>query len=212
MATEQIQKPNEDFEPPRRIDVEEYLRLTETLPGKYEYAGGLIYPRFYPPGSHWAMAGGTRAHSRLITRMITALENHMSGGPCNVYTSDMRLVVGAADYFYPDAFVTCDEDMTPNRIDIRDARLVVEVRSDSTAEYDRGDKFVAYRALPGLREYVVLDTRKPQATVFRLGDDLEWRYITVVEGADLILHSVGLRMPLSNLYAGVPLDRNPAAR
>jgi Uma2 family endonuclease len=211
MATEQIHPPNDQFELPRRVSAGEYLRLAVSLPGNFEYAGGLMYPRFYPPGSHWAMAGGTRAHSRLIARIITALENHLRGGPCNVYTSDMRLTVNVKDYFYPDAFVACDDDPSPNHTDMQDARLVIEVRSESTAEYDRGDKFVAYRNLSGLREYVVLDNRKPQATVYRLGEDQEWRYITVVEGAKLTLHSVDLSIALADLYAGIPLDHDPAA-
>ncbi|HWE61341.1 MAG TPA: hypothetical protein VHB98_06495 [Chloroflexota bacterium] len=42
----------EDYEPPRQVTHEQYLRLTEGLPGKYEYHEGLMYPRFYPPGSH----------------------------------------------------------------------------------------------------------------------------------------------------------------
>jgi Uma2 family endonuclease len=209
MATEQAaHQQNPDYEPPRRVSVDTYLRLSEELPGKYEYFGGLMYPRWYPPGSHRAMAGGTRAHARLMTRMLTALEAHLRGGLCNVYPSDMRLYVADHTYFYPDAFVVCDEDAMPNRVDERDAMLVVEVRSASTSDFDRGDKFEAYRQLPGLREYLLLDNRRVQANLFRLGDDGAWRYITYTEGADLVLESVGLHLPLADLYLGIPLDRD----
>jgi Uma2 family endonuclease len=196
-----------DYEPPRRVSVEEYLRLTADAPGKYEYLDGLMYPRFYPPGSHWAMAGSTRAHARLMVRLVTSLEGHLRDGPCNVYPSDMRLYVNEHTYFYPDAFVVCGEDMEPNRIDERDAVLVAEVRSASTSDFDRGDKFEAYRQLSSLREYLLLDNRKIQATVFRLGDDGEWRYVTFTEGADFLLESIGLRVQLQAVYEGIPLDR-----
>ncbi len=209
MATEPArQQQNPDYEPPRRVSVEEYLRLSEGLPGKYEYYTGLMYPRYYPPGSHWAMAGGTRAHARLMARMVAALEGHLRSGPCNVYPSDMRLYVTERTYFYPDAFVVCDEDMEPNRMDERDAIVVAEVRSASTSDFDRGDKFEAYRQLPGLREYLLLDNRKVQASVFRQSDDGEWRYVTYTEGSDLVLGSIGLSLPLLELYAGIPLDRD----
>ena len=60
----------EDYEPPRPVAPEEYLRRTEMLPGTYEYYAGMMYPRFYPPGStrggYPAMAGGTAAHAQLI--------------------------------------------------------------------------------------------------------------------------------------------------
>jgi Uma2 family endonuclease len=197
-----------DYAPPRAASVEEYLRLSEELPGKYEYLDGFMYPRFYPPGSHWAMAGGTRAHARLMVRTIAALETHLRGGPCNVYPSDMRLYVTERIYFFPDAFVVCNEGDDPNRVDERDALLVVEVRSASTSDFDRGDKFDAYQQLPGLREYLLLDNRKPQATVFRLADDGVWRYIALTEGSDLMLESIGLHLPLAALYDGVPLDRD----
>ena len=210
MAIEQAyRQQSPDYEPPRRVGVEEYLRLSAELPGKYEYHDGLMYPRFYPPGSHWAMAGGTRAHARLIARMVALLETHLRGGPCNLYPSDMRLYVNARTYFYPDAFVVCEEDTEPGRIDERDAALVLEVRSASSSDFDRGDKFLAYRQLPSLREYLLLDNRKVQATLFRLGDDGEWRYITFTAGADLHLDSIGLRVSLTHIYEGIPLDRDP---
>ena len=197
-----------EYEPPRRVPIEEYLRLSAELPGTYEYHHGLMYPRFYPPGSHEAMAGGTRAHARLMVRMVAALDGHLRGGPCNVYPSEMRLYVAERSYFYPDAFVVCNEDMEPNRIDERDALLVAEVRSASTSDFDRGDKFEAYRQLPSMREYLLLDNRRIQATVFRRGDNGEWRYLAFVEGAELVLESIGLRLPLRGLYEGIPLDRD----
>ena len=169
-----------------------------------------MYPRFYPPGSHEAMAGGTRAHARLIVRMVAALEGHLRGGPCNVYPSDVRLYVAERSYFYPDAFAVCNVDMEPNRIDQRDALLVTEVHSASTSDFDHGDKFEAYRQLPSMREYLLLDNRRIQATVFRRGDDGEWRYRAFVEGSDLLLESLGMHLPLHEIYESIPLDRDEA--
>ena len=86
----------EDYEPPRPVAHEEYLRLAEMLPGTYEYYAGLMYPRFYPPGStpggYPAMAGGTAAHAQLIVALLAALRVHLGNrGPCRVYPSDMKL-------------------------------------------------------------------------------------------------------------------------
>lgn len=74
------------------------------------------------------------------------------GSPCGVYPGDMRRCVAEHTCFCPDAFAVCDESDAPGRVDRRDALPIAEVRSASTSDFDRGDKFEAYRALPGLRE------------------------------------------------------------
>ena len=201
----------DDYEPPRRVSPEEYERLAETLPGKYEYHEGLIYPRYYPPGSHWAMAGGTEAHARIIVRLLAALDTHLADGPCRVYPSDMRLTVQAKHY-YPDAFVVCDDSMQPNRRTVTDATLICEVRSQSTAEFDKGDKFDAYTHLPGLREYLMLDNRRAQATLLRKDSQDVWRYLMIAGRAEVPLESIGLLLPLDRIYAGLILDPDPANR
>jgi Uma2 family endonuclease len=198
----------DDYEPPRRVSHAEYERLELILPGKYEYHNGLMYPRFYPPGSHYLMAGGTEAHARLAIRFLAALERHLGSGPCRVYNSDMKLLADSREYF-PDAFVVCNDPMRPRRTRIEDAVLVCEVRSESTADFDKGEKFDAYKQLPGLHEYLILDNRRPQATLFQKGMDGAWRYITIVEGAEVRLESVDMVLSLSRLYDGLTLDPNP---
>ena len=70
----------------------------------------------------------------------------------------MKLFVADADaYLYPDVMVTCDERDRRAELAIEHPRLVVEVLSDSTAAYDRGIKFAAYRKLADLREYLLVD-------------------------------------------------------
>ncbi len=199
-----------DYEPPRRVTREEYQRLDEVLPAKYEYHNGLMYPRQYPPGSHWAMAGGTEAHARIIVRVLAFLEGNLANDPCQVYPSDMKLTVETKDY-YPDAFVVCNEPMQPNRRQLEDATLVCEVRSQSTADFDKGDKFEAYKRLSSLSEYLILDNRRAQATLFQKGEDGVWRYLTIYEGAEVPLESVGLRMPLAQIYGGLTLDPDPTS-
>lgn len=194
-----------DYERPRRVGLAEYRRLDEALPGKYEYADGLMYPRHYPPGSHWLMAGGTEAHARIIVRLLAALDEHLAVGPCRVYPSAMKLKAGTNEY-YPDASVLCDDPMQPNRRQLEDAVLICEVRSKSTAEFDQGDKFKAYTQLPGLREYLILDNRRRQALLYRKRGDGEWRDVAISGVAEIPLESIGLRLPHASLYEGVTLD------
>jgi Uma2 family endonuclease len=204
----------DDYQPPRRVSAEEYHRLEEQLPGKYEYHNGLTYPKFYPPGSHWAMAGGTEAHDQITLRLLIALGSHLGDqGPCRVHTSDMKLRVSMQEEhyqeYYPDAYVACTDPMQPNRRELDDAVLVCEVRSQSTADFDRGDKFDAYKRLPSLAEYLILDNRRAQATLFRRSDDGSWRQFTFGEGTVLPLESVDQLLPVDRLYTGLTLDPDP---
>jgi Uma2 family endonuclease len=200
----------DDYEPPHRVTYEEYLRLEQELAGKYEYHAGLMYPRQYPPGSHWAMAGGTVAHAQLIVSVLTALRVHLGNrGPCRFYPSDMKLKVAAHDY-YPDAYVTC-EQTRPRQAQLEDAILICEVRSQSTAEFDRGDKFEAFQHLPSLGEYLILDNRRPRATLFQKVEDGAWTYLTFSAGATIPLTTIGLDLAVDAIYEGVTLDPDPTS-
>ena len=202
----------DDYAPPQQVEREEYERLDAQLPGKYEYHNGLMYPSFYPPGSHWAMAGGTEAHDQIILRALVALALHLGNhGPCRVHTSNMKLKVETRKEYYPDAYVVSNDPMQPNRRKLEDAALICEVRSQSTADFDQGDKFAAYKLLPSLREYLILDNRRPQATLFQKGDDGIWRHLIITEGATIPLRTIGLHLPLAQLYEGVTLDPDPTA-
>ena len=200
----------DDYEPPRRVSYDEYLRLEEERAGKYEYHDGLMYPRFYPPGSYWAMAGGTAAHDGLIVNVLTALRTRLRGrGRCRVHSADMKLRAADSAY-YPDAYVACGE-VRPTQPRLDDPVMICEVRSQSTAEFDKGDKFEAYKHLPSLREYLLLDNRRRQASLFRKSDEGTWTYLVFSAGAAVTLVSLDLQLPLDELYEDVTLDPDPAS-
>ena len=115
----------------------------------------------------------------------------------------MKLRVEAADaFFYPDVRVTCS---AADPLVKREPTLLVEVLSPSTAAYDRGDKFAAYRQLPSLREYAVIDTDSRRCDVHRLGGDGLWVLHPFEPGQALKLASVGLNLPAEDLWAEVPV-------
>ena len=157
------------------------------------------------------MAGGTVAHDDLIVRLITALSIHLgTRGPCRVHTSDLKLKA-ANNSYYPDVCVACAETQTRQTVP-EDATLVCEVRSQSTAEFDRGDKFASYQRLASLREYLILDNRRPLATLYRKSGTGDWIVTTVSAGATLSLASIGLDLPIEQIYDGVTLDPDPTSK
>jgi Uma2 family endonuclease len=95
------------------------------------------------------MAGGEDANNIVAGNLFIAMRNHLPGTPCRALVADVKLHFEAADcFFYPDIVVTCNATDAADRLTKREPKLVVEVLSPSTATFDRGDKFAAYRLLP----------------------------------------------------------------
>lgn len=81
----------------------------------------------------------------------------------------MRTRIGsAARYAYPDVSVICGKpEVLDRRKDILlNPTVIIEVLSPSTADFDRSFKFVAYTAIPSLRQYVLITTDRVSIEVF----------------------------------------------
>lgn len=155
----------------------------------------------YVRGEVFAMAGGEDRHMTAAGNLFAALRNELRGSPCRVYMTDVKLRVDAADaFFYPDVFVTCSAADLADRLVKREAVLVAEVLSDSTAAYDRGGKFAAYRQLPSLREVLFVDLRQRSIDLFRRGEDGLWVLHPLQAGDTMTLHSLGLGLPVARVF------------
>lgn len=151
----------------RRFTIAEYVELESFSNVKHEYIDGLIL----------AMAGGTLEHSRLAAAIIFELQSQLRDRPCAVYTADARVRIEKPNVItYPDISVGCG----PVEVDIEDdcaqmnPTVLVEITSPSSEGYDRGKKFGFYRAIPSLREYVIVDQSEPSIEVWRRGEDGTW--------------------------------------
>lgn len=135
-----------------------YLDSEAAQPGKNEYLADEVF----------AMVGVRRGHALAALAVASRLRVHLEGPRCDTFVSDMKFFVADADaYFYPDVMVTCDERDRRAELAIEHPRLAVEVLSDSTAAYDRGIKFAAYRKLADLREYLLVDVDQRRLELYR---------------------------------------------
>ena len=83
----------------------------------------------------------------------------------------------SAPYYYPDVVVTCSGmDIGPEspQYYLEDPLLIVEVLSPSTEIIDRREKMLGYRSLPGLKEYVLVDSEKQWIEVYGLQNGANW--------------------------------------
>lgn len=180
-----------------RFDAEAYLAWEAEQPYKNEYLAGEVF----------AMSGASDAHVTITGNLFAALRTHLRHTPCRVFMLDMKLRVEASDaYFYPDVFVTCDQDDRNRPLQKNSAVLVAEVLSPSTSAYDRGQKFAHYRKLPELREYALIDTELLSVDLFRRDDSGHWVLYPSTAGEIVEFASVGLSLPIEVLYEDVSLE------
>src|ERR1700757_5307277 len=128
--------------------VAEYLALERKAEYKSEYFDGEII----------AMTGASEKHNLIVTNVIGELRQGLKERPCRVYPSDMRVKIPRTrTYVYPDVIVVCEEPKFDD--DYRDTLLnlllIVEFLSESTESYDRGRKFIQYRKIDSLSEYIL---------------------------------------------------------
>lgn len=159
-------------------------------------------------GEVFAMAGAEDRHVTVSGNLYMALRQHLAGSPFRSFMADMKLQAGT-DVFYPDVLVTCSEADRRSALVKRDALLVAEVLSPSTAGFDRGEKFARYRRIASLREYLLVDLDSRATDLFRRRDeDGLWVLHPFAAGEDVVLASVGLTIPAAQLFAEVD---DPAA-
>ncbi|MDT9198371.1 MULTISPECIES: Uma2 family endonuclease [unclassified Limnospira] len=146
------------------LSPDDYLKLEAQSSVKHEYIDGEVY----------AMAGATDTHVTIALNMAIALRNHLRGSSCRVYISDMKVRIQKAKserFYYPDILVTCDQRDRDTPTYKQFPQLIIEVLSDSTEAFDRGDKFMDYQSLDSLQEYILINTRHPRLEIFRRQDD-----------------------------------------
>jgi Uma2 family endonuclease len=174
--------------------VEEYLEMDRSsCETRYEYIDGYVR----------MLAGSTLDHATISLNIAILLRNALRGRSCRVYTSDARVRIAQTRFVYPDVTVTCDS-RDRGRVDIIEyPRLVIEVLSPITEDYDRGRKFTYYRECPTITEYVLVNTAYQAVEVCRCERNGLWSFHTYSPGEDIDLISIGFSIPVNAIYDGV---------
>jgi Uma2 family endonuclease len=182
---------------PQRLTPGEYLALERQSSVKHEYLNGLVL----------AMAGTTDSHNTIALNLAMAMGAQLRGTGCRIYFAEVKARLEECNcFYYPDLFVTCDLRDQETAHYKRFPKLIIEVLSDSTEAFDRGDKFRDYRTLPSLEEYVLVSTKTPQVEVFRRTESDLWLLQAYGAGESLVLESIELSIPIAEIYTDVTLN------
>jgi Uma2 family endonuclease len=183
-----------------RFDRASYLDWEDKQVGKNEFLAGEVF----------AMVGARQEHVVVAGALAARFREHLRDTRCRAFVSAMKLEVDAADaVFYPDVMVSCDEADRQRSLALRSPCLLVEVLSESTAAFDRGVKFAAYRKLAALQEYLLVDIDRRRLELFRL-EPAGWvLHEPQGDPAVLELKSIGLGLTAADPFGDLDL---PAAQ
>jgi Uma2 family endonuclease len=173
------------------LTTEQYLELERKAEFKSELINGEMY----------AMAGVTRKHNRIALNVASFLNNFLQDKPCRIYFADLRVQVSKTGMFtYPDLVITCgNEIMADKRQDtLLNPKCILEILSDSTEKYDRGEKFSHYQNLESLAEYILISQNQTKAESFLRQDGLYQK----VEGLEneLSIQSINSKIKMEEIY------------
>lgn len=177
----------------------DFLVWEETQPERHEFVRGEVFVR----GDVSAMVGARRVHGIVSLNIAAGLKSLLRGSRCQVFTESMKLQVADDVLFYPDVFVTCDPADLRTDVLFRAPTVVVEVLSERTQSYDRGQKFTWYRRLPSLREYLLVDPDTRELQLFRRGADGLFTLHDLTGMPQVDLSSIGCILPASEIFDGL---------
>lgn len=191
-------------QPKTYLTPEEYLAIERQAEYKSEYLAGEVF----------AMVGASREHNLITVNISTALAQQLKDRPCEVYSSDMRVGVSAADlYTYPDVVVACNEPKFDDDYfdTLLNPTLIVEVLSPSTASYDRTKKFGYYRKIESLAEYLLVAQDEYKVEQYVKQPDGRWLLSDISSLAGTVeLDSIQCMLKLADVYAKVELTEGRA--
>lgn len=184
------------------ISVNEYLEQENKSDTKYEYYNGETF----------AMAGASFAHNLLVSNLIVTLTNQLrSKKKCKALPSDLRIKTPSGLYTYPDVSIICGKEIydTQDKKTIINPTVIIEVLSDSTEKYDRGEKFSFYRKIESLKSYALINHKAPKIEMFSKNENNLWYLSETTETeTSVIIPSIECTLNLEEVYYEVLLEDN----
>ena len=185
----------------RHYTIEEYLEMEKASTEKHEYFLGEIF----------AMSGAGFNHNLIFSNVFGVLAHKLKGSKCIPFGSDMRMNIPENTLFtYPDISIYYN-GLTHSDVDEDTSILptaIIEILSPSTRNYDRGKKFMLYKDIPSLKEYIMIDSEWVWVQAFYIDDKNNWKLNEHKEISDtLTLISMGFEVALSDIYDHVRFDK-----
>lgn len=174
------------------MSVEDYLTHEREGDVRHEYVNGYVY----------ALAGASQRHSRIAGNIHIHLWQLAQGKSCRVHQSDMKLRIGEHVFYYPDIMVACSQD-EPDPFYENAPCILVEVLSPSTKTTDLREKLTAYKSLPSVQTYLIVEAERLAVRHIAKGRDGHWLQEDLTGDGDIPLPCLDGILSLPQIYQGI---------
>ncbi|HEY7182715.1 MAG TPA: Uma2 family endonuclease [Blastocatellia bacterium] len=182
--------------------IEQYLEMERASEERHEYLDGYVYK----------MAGESTEHSTINANLIAILVAQLRGKPCRTFSPNMKIRSGPffkeqktnkGMFSYADVSVVCGEPQFHDKFQdvLLNPIVIIEILSESTERFDRGEKFRRYLTnIPFLQDYVLVYLTLPWIQVYSRHPD-GWLMTDAVglEGA-IRIPSIDCHLSMSEVY------------
>ena len=190
----------------RRMTPEEFYAWQEPMDEKYELVDGYPVPRC--PDIEM-MTGASRRHDQIVVNIISALAPQLRGTGCRGFTGDTAVRTMPRTRRRPDVGIECGR-MEDDSFEAGEVRLVVEVLSPSTREFNHYGKLEEYKSIESMMHVLLVEPNAPQVGVWSRANETTWRY-SEFEGLEsaISLDNPPVRLALSDVYADLTFRAAP---
>lgn len=188
------------------MTVEEYLAFEDASTEKHEFIGGVVY----------AMAGAGVSHNRVVRNTVVEIGQFLKEKPCEIFQSDLKVHVKTeSGISYPDITIVCDElQFLETRTDVvTNPSVIVEVLSPSTQNYDHGEKFMFYRQIESLQEYILISSMELRIEKFKKEASGSWTLTEYKNLTDkLPIDTIQFQLLLAEIYRDIVFEEKDYTR
>ncbi|MCW5923619.1 MAG: Uma2 family endonuclease [Saprospiraceae bacterium] len=179
----------------RPMTVEEYIEFEERSEIRHEFINGNLIP----------MPGTTLFHNDICINLVILLRSLLSKADFKIQQENVKVQISSEkDYTYPDVIVTGDKRDFKQRYLIQYPSVIFEVMSKSSRIEDAADKFIRYKNIASLQNYILVDSEKIFVEVRVKLENGEWEASTYLQSDERFsIPALGVTLELSAVYEGV---------
>ncbi|MFN0036199.1 MAG: Uma2 family endonuclease [Saprospiraceae bacterium] len=179
----------------RPMTVEEYIEFEERSELRHEFIDNHLYP----------MAGTTDDHNEICQNLTFFLRQMLRKLGFRIYSEAVKSQIAhERDYTYPDVMVTNDARDLENRYIKKYPSVIFEVLSKTTRMDDQVDKFIRYKNIASLQNYVLVDSEKAWVEVRSKTAEGDWEASAyVLSDGRFPVPALGIELNIADVYEGV---------
>ena len=182
------------------MSVDAFFAWQEGRAERYELVGGVPVRM---------MAGARNVHDDIVVNVLAGLRTALRGSGCRPFTGDGSVETPPGQIRRPDIGVDGGA-RDPNALKAARPRVVVEVLSPSTRDFDAFEKLAEYRTMADMEHIVLVQPNAAEIRLWTREPDRNWSESRLLGlDATVRLSALGLALPAAEIYDGVAFPSRP---